>query len=298
MTQTRIPGILTLVFASALSLGAEASSVCDPLRIQDTPLTREQQQRVANCERIVESGLVPNQQAFAYTIRYLAENTGRLQDSSCALQSSTDDDNCSLCQNANRVQQGIQNRCSFVLNDLQRPFRAGSTQMTGYFVDLCATDPRKVVQSFYVNTGTGRPMFNDTPGKKSSLAGAFLTDTAVVPFSPFNATPYQGLRRQLGGTLPSLRLLGLNSSNNSTDFSKPMHVSPFRTSWGCPSIGPEAVPFMRRLAEDGPSLVMNYGNQQFEQRGRSCVNNGEQIADSSASQPNIPGLTAPRAGSN
>lgn len=244
-------------------------------------MTREQVTRIENCERIVAGGLIPNQAAFAYTIRYFAENSGRLQDPSCALQSAADDDVCRLCQSADRIQQGIGNGCSFMLNDMETPFGRNSTQVTGYFVDLCASNPRDVVRSFAVNTGTGRPMFNDTPGARSTVAGAFLMDPSVVNFSPYNPKPYQGLKRQLGGTLPSMRLLGLNSSNNDTDDSKPLHVSPFRTSWGCPSVGPEAVPYMHKLADGGPSLLMNYAGQRFEQRGNSCHNTSDRFVDSS-----------------
>lgn len=274
-------------FVPSLAWGAAA---CEPLRTQDTPMSVQQQLRITNCERIVNNGSVPNQAAFSYAIRYLAENQNALKDPSCAFETASDDTECAVCQSSERIRRGIQNGCTFLLNDLERPWGDGTTRTTGYFIDLCATDPSQTVSRLKINTGTGA-RYNDRGGARSTLAGAFLMDDGVRNFTPYNPRPYGEMRRSLGGRLPVVRLLGLNSSNNTTDYDKPMHVSPFRTSWGCPSVGAEAVPFMRRLAENGPSLLMNYAGEQFEQRGNSCINSTE-AGQSAPRQPTRTGKSS------
>lgn len=234
--------------------------------------------RIRNCERLKKSGSIPNSHALDYTLNYLGQNYHGLKDYSCALDGLTKDTACDICKKPTQIRQGIKNGCSFILNDLKRPWGDGTTRTTGYYIDLCQESADPLVQKFYVNVGTGtitNKNYADIADAKSTLPGAFLTDDKVMPFFPYNPDKYQTLKKNLGGVLPSIRLVGLNTSNNSSEDSKPMHVSPFKTSWGCPSVGQQTAPIMRKLVEKGPALIMNYHSAQYEQK-KSCDNDGNE----------------------
>ncbi len=253
---------------------AAASPICDAYR------TPGQTQQLANCERAVAR--IPNKQALRYTLNYLNANRGpTLADPSCAAGDGKllSNDRCVSCRDPNWVRAGIENGCTFVLNDLKRPWsRKGQRWLgrtTAYFVDLCTTDPTKVVTEFYVNGGGQRPPGpSDRSGSAHILAGAFKLEGDVRgDFNPFRriAGRYAGIRARNNGNIPVIRMAGLNSSNNDQEFDRPMHVTPFNRSLGCVSVAESTAPIMRRIAASGSSLLMNY-DPDFEQRGNSCRN--------------------------
>lgn len=196
-----------------------------------------------NCVRAYEA--VKNKDAFVYAMSYFTNNIRRLADDTCAKKDSR-----------NWYKRGIQNQCSFVFADFKDTWPGSTTRATGNFIDLCAKGT--VLKKFYVNRGTGNG-YRDKGGANTTVPGAFLTNSRITEFTPYNFSgAYKELKRKLGGTLPELQVIGLHSTNNDTDESKHIHVSPYQTSWGCPSVNGDNVPIMKELAKNGPSLWINY----------------------------------------
>ncbi|MGZ5278569.1 MAG: hypothetical protein ACXWC9_01420 [Pseudobdellovibrionaceae bacterium] len=310
------------VLAQAQLVESTPPSICDVFRSE---AFRDQhfETRFGNCEKLIQSGAVPNAQALSYTLNYLAQNYKGLKDSKCAMDGLDKDYLCTVCKDPARVRQGIQNGCSFVLNDLKRPWGDGTTRTMGYYIDLCQDAAGPTVQKFYINLGTGptnkdrkkdsdcerdarKMKFIDCDGGKTPLIGAFLTDSKISSFTPYNpdnekykkiadSDPCQTMKlseiRALKKneedkcSFPGIRLVGLNTSNNTSDKSKPMHVSPLGSSSGCPSVSPEKTPMMKELVKNGPALVMNYHSAQYEQKA-SCNNDnsGTNNNDSTSSE--------------
>lgn len=210
---------------------------------------------VANCQAAARR--VPNRRAFEYTLAYLRANTGQLADPSCAGSS-----------------QGIRNTQSFLLNDIESS-SPSSTNYMGYYVDFC--NSQQPVRAIRMNKGTGSLGGNyaDVPGRHTTVLGAFLTQGGMQPFTPYSdrSGRYAAFRQRYGQA-QKLNLRGLNSSNNNTDSTKPLHESPLRSSWGCPSFGPGHRDMLRDMASRGPSLVMNYGPSSYHQSVRDCRNDG------------------------
>ncbi len=175
-----------------------------------------------------------------------------------------------------KIRGGIANGCQFVINDLNSRYQGMINRSNAYYVDLCAKDSKKIVTHFYMNKGTGTSShgYSDREGAHSTVAGAFLTAPHTFDFHPFRmSSGYRQIARELGH-IPALRIVGLNSSNNSTDFGKPIHVSPYKSSWGCPSVSSQDAWVLQKLAARGPSLLVNYGPSSLHQSTRSCENNG------------------------
>jgi hypothetical protein len=227
--------------------------------------------RIRNCQTLVARGLIPNQNAFTYTLQYLRDNYRKLADPSCAMRSVAIASHHVM--NKDKVLRGIQNGCQFVINDTTSMWEGMKLRTPAYFVDLCSKNPDKVVRKFFMNVGTG-PRYVDKEGNHSTVAGAFMTDSATYSFQPFRKSPgYRKIEKSMkGGRLPGLRLVGLNSSDCRTDFGKPLHVSPYQSSWGCPSVGVENADILFTLAEHGPSLVINYGPPDFHNSTTTCTN--------------------------
>lgn len=249
-TSAKILKVVLFVILSGfgqLAYSAEtAESVCAKF---DSP-------RKENCLAAFKA--VPNKKALTYTLRFLQLNSSGLKDSSCVRPGKH--------IKKNPAKKGIQNTCSFVLNDLTSKYKGSPLRANAYFVDLCAPSGKGVVKSFYVNKGTGTAHANyaDRSGAHTTNPGAYLTADQIVNFVPNTLSAgYRWLSKLFGGMIPSLRMVGLHSTNNDTADGKPMHVSPYKSSHGCPSISADSVGIMRKLAEKGPSLVMNYGPDQF-----------------------------------
>jgi uncharacterized protein YgiM (DUF1202 family) len=218
-----------------------------------------------------------SKEALVYTLNYLKLNMGEIQDKSCTRAKSKN------------TKDGIKNGCQFVINDLNKTANNNATQSPSYFIDLCDGGPksskRGLLTKSYINRGTGSVAgfgsYTDKPGKKTTLVGPFLTGAAshFVPFKVNRSYKNIGWSdcfvvdkngRKTGKYKPlsqcsvtRLELYGLSSSNNSSDDGKPMHVSPYKSSWGCPSIPKEDRWKILELNQNGPSLVMNYGPKKY-----------------------------------
>ena len=233
------------------------------------------QVKTRNCLRLIDManrGEIPRD-ALIYTLNYLKLNLGELQDESCI--------------RARRHGQ-LENSCQFQLNDLNQRVRGFPHRSPSYFIDLCDGGEggfgRGLVHESFINRGTGSAnnSYTDRSGRRTTTVGPFLTGS-YGPFTPYRVN--QAYRNIGYGTcnantpiedcrVPRLELIGLASSNNDSTAAKPMHVSPYRSSHGCPSIQPEDRWQMTALYRNGPSLVMNYGPERFHSRSSltSCNN--------------------------
>ena len=231
--------------------------------------------RTRNCLRLLDManrGEIPRD-ALVYTLNYLKLNLGELQDESCI-----------------RVAEHglLENSCQFQLNDLNQRVSGFPHRSPSYFIDLCHGGEggfgQGLVHRSFINRGTGseNDSYADVSGRRTTTVGPFLTGS-YGPFTPYRVN--QAYRNIGVGTcnantpiedcrVPRLELIGLASSNNDSTAAKPMHVSPYRSSWGCPSIQPEDRWQMVALYRNGPSLVMNYGPERFHSRSSltSCNN--------------------------
>jgi hypothetical protein len=106
---------------------------------------------------------------------------------------------------------------------------------------------------------------------QSTLAGAFLLDNKVRFDFRTNHKEYAQIRSEFDGGIPSVRAIGLNSSNNDSESEKPFHVTPFGTGWGCLATNKNNKWIMDALVARGTSLFMNY-SPRFEQTSVSCKN--------------------------
>jgi hypothetical protein len=140
------------------------------------------------------------------------------------------------------------------------------------------------VRELFFNKGTGRAPASgdaDTADAHTTVPGFFLTADQVSPFHPYKLSEgyKEILKRNRAernlNAVKSLRLIGIQSSNNDSADSKPIHESPYRSSWGCPSISPDNSWVIDELAKNGPSLFLNYGNPKFHQSTSNCDNDGK-----------------------
>lgn len=264
---------LTLVLSIGLAFTVEAhaaktTTVCKPYQ------TAGMQYQYESCKKIVAAKLVPNLDALAYTIRIHRANIGRLVDPSCAIAGIDPKDRCISCRNPDWIKRGIENTCSFVLNDYTKLWaddpQPGRT--TAYFVDFCAPTLSQMVTKFYMNGGTD-PVGIDDPTRNSSLVGAFLAEGLVRgDFFTGHPEAYAGIKSRFNGQIPVVRMIGINSSNNTSEFDKPFHVTPFKTSLGCSAVNENVYPVMVKYTSRGSSLFMKYNGRASEQSSSSCVN--------------------------
>ena len=231
--------------------------------------------RAKNCEMIFAQNLIPNREAITFTLGYFRDNTQGLADSSCIdfpESPMPGEEGVS----PETLKKGIQNECVFFLHDVTSREK-GSSQAQGYLVDLCSRDPSKVVNPVVTNQGVGSTRkgneYYDLEGENTTVLGAFITAPKLHSFTPLKwSKAYKGLKKKLGGSIPALRIFGVQSSNNETFQGKPMHGTPYNSSFGCPAVGADDVWIMNKLVENGPALVMNYGPRSAHQSTTNCRN--------------------------
>lgn len=174
---------------------------------------------------------------------------------------------------------GLKNKCQFIINDTDdRSPSSGGDDCRGqmYYVDLCQGD-EPVVKKDYFNLGTGtcrggRNGFMNQSEKRTTLLGAFFTHNDPFDFTDTTKqqSQYRAVRKDvkdMGGPnrASALQLFGLSNTNNlSSHDGKYIHVSPHRSSWGCPSVRPSNYYMIENLAANGPSLVLHWAKKGME----------------------------------
>lgn len=244
-----------------------------------------------NCRRILDQGLVPTD-AFKYALQVLKNNSDSFMTDKC-FDTYRSFDNVfnhystpGLADSGDlisKLDQGIPNKCSFVINDYDDRVTTHNgqykCQTRMYYIDLCGSSPQITRTLSYVGYGTckrGRGFRNST-GQGTSLLGAHVTGGKLFDFQKRDAS-YTRIARDLAsyeprdleqrnnpsGFVPAIPLFGLQRTNNGAapDY-KYLHVGAY-TSAGCPSIPPSQARIIIEMANRGPSLLLNYKRGQME----------------------------------
>ncbi len=162
---------------------------------------------------------------------------------------------------------GLPNKCQFIINDTRDKLAQCRGRM--YYVDLCRDSEKLVVKDFFnIGTGTCRKGrgFRNYANQNTTVLGAFFTNYKAVNFYNSNSK-YNGLRTKIKNVTgrywaPALMLFGLQNTNNNASLNgKYMHVSPYISSQGCPSVSWQNGYMVEALANNGPSLMVNFGHQ-------------------------------------
>ncbi len=230
----------------------------------------------ANCQRVLEflKESPERQKAFLYSLELFRNLKDGKFDMSCA-------------KRAQANTPKLKNECQFLAVDPNKPhYETSKTyQSEGLFIDLCAgtgaSPDGKQIQIIRINRAqksraTKPSAYSDVKNAYMTSVGAYLTGNDLNQFFPYGKTR-STYRRVLGwkpgdnrcrgdkiwqpNQCPAIRLhmYGLHSSNNTTAESKPMHTSAFPSSGGCDSVEKKDEWLIRKLAKNGPSLVVNYG---------------------------------------
>lgn len=171
---------------------------------------------------------------------------------------------------------GLPNKCQMIINDTDdRSPSSGGDNCRGrmYYIDLCKGN-EAVVKKDYFNLGTGtcrggKNGFRNGSGLNTTIKGVFFTHTKTFNFAKNNKA-YRDARKRVqraGGPnqATALQLFGLQNTNNlSSSTAKYIHISPYRSSFGCPSVAPENYYMIEALANNGPGMILNWGREGME----------------------------------
>ncbi len=257
-TVEQVLGMKSVVEDSARSPSSVDDEYCSGIVDDEDGIDTENW--INNCKRLLENSDIPTD-ALKYALNVMKINASSFRSDKCygmlensdhySMGGMTKDKFEKLMEN------GLRNKCQFVINDTRaRRNCRGSL----YYIDLCKPQSH----SSYFNMGVGTCLegrrFANEPGKKTTLLGAFFTSNEHFNFRGSNPERYADIRKT-EGEVASLQLFGLQESNNgASEQLKYMHVSPYKSSWGCPSVGQDDSWVVRTLARNGPSLVLNYGD--------------------------------------
>jgi hypothetical protein len=235
-----------------------------------------------NCELLYEEGIPED--ALNFTLEFLRLNATSFRTSACfatqGLRSNADHPSQNgLTEDTfrdNYMQDGISNKCQIVINDTDARLPGYTCRARMYYIDLCHEQGPQVVKTYF-NLGTGTCTsgrgFRNGSGLFTTVLGAFVTNNNPFDFHPLGSRsiqPYNRLRAEVEGhggprEATAVGLFGLQNTNNlSMANGKHMHVSPYVSSNGCPSIAGENWWMIRELAQNGPSLVVNYARNAME----------------------------------
>ncbi len=216
---------------------------------------------INDCKQLLENDDVPTD-ALKYALSVMKANASSFRSNQCyrMLENSNHYSMGGMTKDKfeRLMENGLRNKCQFVINDTRdrKHCRGGL-----YYVDLC----KPQIHVSYFNMGVGTCLeghrFANEAGKRTTLLGAFFTSNEYFNFiGESDPEKYASIRRA-EGEVAALQLFGLQESNNgASEQLKYMHVSPYRSSWGCPTVNLKDSWIVRTLARNGPSLVLNYGD--------------------------------------
>lgn len=241
-------------------------------------LTGEKQ---AHCLKFASDPEIP-QDALAWTLAVLRDNMHGLRMNQCLLpppEHYSNIETVSAGMPSPIIEQpamtipdlraGVKNHCQVLINDTRKAWAKGFPyRRTYYYLDLCTGT--KKTGYFHVGTGGKTGAEANQTNRKSTVLGAFLTSDTLFSYDN-GGSKYDPIKKEYG-YVAALALFGLQETNNGSarDF-KYLHVSPHKSSWGCPSVAPEDEPMIRELATKGPSLVVNFGPEDQMQDPRKCT---------------------------
>lgn len=222
-------------------------------------------QWVKNCEALYSAGIPKD--ALEYALKVMQLNDDSFESDKCYKTGPSGHYSMAGVNKssfANKMSRGLPNKCQMVINDTRD--KQGTYRGRMYYIDLCSGSKPKVVKSYFnMGTGTFKNNYADSGGAHTTVKGAFFTNYKTFSFQKNNAA-YKAVKsrvKSLSGSYkaPSVQLFGLSTTNNEAGPNlKYMHVSGYKSSWGCPSIAPENYWMIEKLASNGPSLVLNYGS--------------------------------------
>lgn len=223
-----------------------------------------------NCIQFLEDESIP-QDALEWTLKVLKNNLSELKMNQCTRPPpdhySNHDRRGEMVMTNERLKQGIKNKCQIMINDTRQKFESYTYRATYYYLDLCTGEKR--TGYFNLGSGTFKNDYANSSGKHTTVLGAFLTSDHVFSYNN-GGSKYNPIKRRLR-RVPSLALFGLQNTNNrSGENYKYMHVSPHRSSWGCPSLSEDDYDIIDTLGENGPSLVVNYGPEDKMEDPAEC----------------------------
>jgi hypothetical protein len=238
----------------------------------------------SNCAKLFKSK-IPNE-ALKYALNVLKVNATSFKTNKCfnkkGLKSSKHHSMKGLTANKlknNLLKNGVKNKCQIVINntdDRSPSPKRDNCRGKMYYIDLCSGSSPKVTEDYFnLGTGTcrnGKNGFKNGSGLRTTVKGAFFTHVKTFDF--IDATKQKAIYRKTVRNTKGLKkavavqLFGIQNTNNlSSKTGKYMHISPHRSSWGCPSIRPKNYYMIQALAKNGPSLVLNWGK-----KGREDLN--------------------------
>jgi hypothetical protein len=224
---------------------------------------------VKRCESLYTSGIPKD--ALSYALQTLKANANSFETSKCYKMASSS--HYSMGQGKvtkssfeKEMSGGLKNKCQFIINDTRSKLSNCQGQM--YYIDLCTDSDKQRVTKDYFNLGVGTCEdghgFKNAEGYGTTLKGAFFSSNYLFDLNN-SSEEFENTRKQVaaaGGPseVVSLQLFGLQNSNNTSSESfKYLHVSPRDWSRGCTSVRPENYYMIQQMAKNGPSLVLNYG---------------------------------------
>ncbi|OUR96309.1 hypothetical protein A9Q84_08095 [Halobacteriovorax marinus] len=222
---------------------------------------------VSNCEKLFTNSNIPKD-ALEYTMKAFKNNFDKFRNKNCYLYKGGSSHyslkGLSRSKFEDAMKDGIPNKCQIVINNTKEKLSTFRGKM--YYIDICKG---KVTESYFnMGSGTFKSKYANVNGKNSTVKGIFLTGTGDFDFKPGGSkskVKYKKIRQYMKKTYGeskahAVQLIGLQSTNSgSGPDSKYMHISPYRSSWGCPSIDKDNYWMIKELAKNGPSMVVNYG---------------------------------------
>ncbi len=211
---------------------------------------------IQNCEKLFTEGEIPKD-ALTYALKAFRKNSKSFQNKNCYMLGDTRHysiGGMTRDKFEGALKNGIPNKCQIVINNTKEKLSTYRGRM--YYIDICKGS---VVKSYF-NMGTGKK-FQNVSNQKSTVKGVFLTGMKTFDFSS-QKSGYKEIRRKAkDNKADALTLVGLQSTNNGSavDY-KYMHVSPYQSSHGCPSISGSNAWMIKELAKNGPSMVVNYAD--------------------------------------
>lgn len=215
---------------------------------------------------------------FKYALRMLKHNSTSFKTSRCYKLASNRKHksmNGLTKRGFNKIMRnGIPNKCQMLINDVDKKLgskrRKFKCSAASFYIDLCKNPPMVIEDEFSLGGGTCKRGngYRNKGRLGTTLIGAFLTHNYLFNFKP---PPNKGredprfpkLRkklRDLSGSelIPAVAAIGLQETNNTAaQYYKYAHVDTV-VSEGCISLPPRNHYMVRSLAQNGPSLVVNY----------------------------------------
>lgn len=263
-------------------IAEKMSSITEPCDFsnigQDAELNKK---RSLGCQKILENlkEIGMSEESYLYTLELFKNlHTGKF-DLSCGKSIQPDTPQ-------------IKNSCQFGVVDLNQKVKS---QSKAFQVDICSGK----VKTFMMNrakksNSTLAKTYSDKPNAFRTSVGAYLTagKEDLRQFVPYNNRLRRRYSKVVGWKAgdercseeniwkkrecPAIRLsmYGLHTSNNDTASGKPMHVSAFPSSGGCDSVEKKDEGVIYEFAEDGPTLVVNWGPKEFHrpETTKECKN--------------------------